>query len=643
MEALSRRGTKIALATAPVVAAAVVLGVLFGRRAGNKPTVVDAPPEDELPRSFITNSPSITPSVAVTEPRILQCPIDGKEFVLKYSNRGQRQRRLETQPHQQQQRSLTEFATWYVKDTCTGNKVLSCAPCTRISSQESASLSPVTVDSSPYSSPPSTISSSSLPPTPGSSISSSSPTEGSAEIQKVNESPYYTSAPVATPLIYDTSSYHSKTNDNNDRHLQNGVVPNAPSILIEASRECIPGDLSYVFVVEPAQNFEECCSFDAAEYVVTYDDEVIAFVGANGSSSGSNSIEQQILFGKTGIECASNSPSEIVSMKPSAKPTFEPSIKPSVTTTAKPSVVSSNAPSISSSTSPSASPSASPSYPPSQSPTSSPIAPLPTISPTLPPTSKSPTASPTKGEKVETPQIKPTPIPSLRPTCKFDQNFNLCIAVDMSGSICSNDSGCIGCPSDTCRNEFVTEGTCCNNFAFVKGFASLMIQSLSKFQSDQTFSIVQFATEGQLISLMQSDSEALSTIDDLYYTGGITNHAEAIRECRRSLAASHGFQNSNSAAATPTETHQNIMMLITDGKPTTPEDDPFGAAKAEARKAKEENGVFIIPVFISPKYDGEALSFMRGLSSNDKVFDVVDFESLKTLKERLVKEISCSL
>lgn len=167
-----------------------------------------------------------------------------------------------------------------------------------------------------------------------------------------------------------------------------------------------------------------------------------------------------------------------------------------------------------------------------------------------------------------------------------------------------------------------------------------MIQSLSEFPADKTFSIVQFATEGELISLMETNYEALSTVDQLFYSGGITNHAEAISECRRSLSASHAFQQSASAATVP---HQNIMVLITDGKPTTPEDDPLGAALSQARIAKEENGLFIIPVFISPKFDGDALSFMRDLSSNDKVFDVVDFESLNTLKDRLLEEVSCSL
>eukprot|EP00984_Skeletonema_dohrnii_P000415 scaffold141_cov125-Skeletonema_dohrnii-CCMP3373.AAC.2 len=641
MDVLNRRGTRIALAViAPVIAIAVVLGVLFGRKDGSNAGGETPPPPEDVFRSSITTSPSGMPSVApiAEPPRVVQCPIGEKEFILKYSNRGnddgqrRRHRRLDTPPQQQQQqqRSLTEFSTWYVKDACTGEKIVSCIPCPSLISQASASLAPAAT----------AVTSSSLAPTPGiykvsQSSSSSPPTAGSTS-----------SSPVATTTVvhHDTSSYHIK---NNDRYLQNNeqliIVPNTQQILQEASRECIPSDLSYVFVVESTESPDECCSFDAAEYVVTFDDEVIAFVGANGSSSGSNSIEQMILFGQTGITCASGSPSNIPSEVPSVLPSVEPSMEPSEAISNDPSVVSSEVPSNLPTTS---SPSKSPSIPPT-------IPPPPTLNPTFIPTTKRPTTvSPTTRQKDEVETEAPTvtieqkqPVPSLRPTCKNDQNFNICIAVDMSGSICSNESGCIGCPSNTCRDEFVTQGTCCNNFAFVKGFASLMIQSLSNFPADKTFSIVQFATEGQLISLMETNDEALSTIDQLYYTGGITNHAEAISECRRSLSASLAFQQS-AAAASDTTTYvppKNIMVLITDGKPTTPDDDPLGAAMKQARKAREENEVFIIPVFISPRYDSDALSFMRGLSSNDKVFDVVDFESLKTLKDRLLEEVSCSL
>jgi hypothetical protein len=235
-------------------------------------------------------------------------------------------------------------------------------------------------------------------------------------------------------------------------------------------------------------------------------------------------------------------------------------------------------------------------------------------------------------KQIETPVVSP---PTLRPTCpNYDKDFNLCLAVDMSGSICSSNSGCLNCPSE-CREDFVTVETCCQGFAYIKGFASLLISSLSKFPSDKTFSIVQFANEGKLVSMMESTVEATSTIDELRYTGGITNHAEAIAACRQGLMGSLAFQQSS----TP---RKSIMMLITDGVPTTPENDPEGAALTEAMQAKED-GVFIIPVFISPRYDANAFSFMSELSSarGGEVFDVVDYESLDTLKDRLLEEVSC--
>ena len=589
---LSRRGTRIALVTAPIVALAVILGVLLGRKGGGDASDGGG---DVFVRSSMTTSPSVMPSAEATAPR-LECPTGRKEFELKYSKRkdgdggGRRRRLLEKQqPHKQQrQRSLTEFSIWYVKDACTGEKVVSCM--------------------------------------------SSCPSSSSR----------------ASPLaaVHQQSDHMMNNNHNNDRYLQNEVIPNTPSLLTEASRQCIPSDGAYVFVVESAVRPNECCGFDpTAEYVVTFDGVVVAFAGANGNSSGSSSIERKVLFGQFDTPCASNSPSETQSVTPSAFPSAKSSMKP---ITNNPSVVSSDVPSISSSSTPSSSPSIPP----------------PTMNPTFNPTTKSPTESPTKqnlfifaidredddvdsGLKTPEKEEEPPIIPTLRPTCNNDQDFNLCLAVDMSGSICSSDSmdksnsGCIGCPSDTCRDDFVTEGTCCNNFAFIKGFAKLMIQSLSNFPADKTFSVVQFSTEGRLVSLMESNLEAKSTIDELSYTGGIiTNHAEAISQCRQSLSSSLAFQQfSASAGDIP---HKSIMMLITDGVPTTLDNDQEGAATLAASQAKED-GMFIIPVFISPRFDADVLSFMSGLSSDGKVFDVMDYESLDTLKDRLLEEVSCSL
>ena len=82
-------------------------------------------------------------------------------------------------------------------------------------------------------------------------------------------------------------------------------------------------------------------------------------------------------------------------------------------------------------------------------------------------------------------------------------------------------------------------------------------------------------------------------------------------------------------------------MLITDGVSSEPGFDPEGEALAAARVAKTD-GTFIIPVFISPDNDWNARVFMSQLSSDGKVFDVTDFESLSSLKDSLITQVSCS-
>jgi len=86
---------------------------------------------------------------------------------------------------------------------------------------------------------------------------------------------------------------------------------------------------------------------------------------------------------------------------------------------------------------------------------------------------------------------------------------------------------------------------------------------------------------------------------------------------------------------------KNFIILITDGVSTEPERDPEDAAEAAATSAKND-GIFIIPVLISPRNDKNALAFMGRLSSDGKVFDVTDFDSLDNLQNGLVDQVSCS-
>jgi len=230
--------------------------------------------------------------------------------------------------------------------------------------------------------------------------------------------------------------------------------------------------------------------------------------------------------------------------------------------------------------------------------------------------------------------------PTSQRICSKERDFNLCIAVDMSGSVCNGGDGsdCLSCPgasflsalflASECRDTSVSEDTCCANFAKVKEFASIMVNLLSNFPSEKSFSIVQFATDAQLVRTLSSADDTVLTIDGLAYTGGMTNHESAIRTCQQTLPS---FD----------DDRKNFIMLITDGLSSVPEYDPEGAAEAAATEAKY-GGSFIIPVFISPDNDLSALEFMSRLSSDGIVFDVTDFDTLSSLQDRLIDQVSCS-
>lgn len=209
----------------------------------------------------------------------------------------------------------------------------------------------------------------------------------------------------------------------------------------------------------------------------------------------------------------------------------------------------------------------------------------------------------------------------------------------MSGSVCNDGDGsdCVSCPGATflstigfaseCRDTSVSEDTCCTNFAKVKEFSSIMVNSLGNFPAEKLFSVVQFATDAQLVRVLSSADDTVLTIDGLEYTGGMTNHESAIQTCQQTLP--------------PYDDRKNFIMLITDGLSSVPEFDPESAAEAAATNAKSD-GSFIIPVFISPDNDLSALEFMSRLSSDGIVFDVTNFDTLTSLQDRLIDQVSCS-
>lgn len=81
-------------------------------------------------------------------------------------------------------------------------------------------------------------------------------------------------------------------------------------------------------------------------------------------------------------------------------------------------------------------------------------------------------------------------------------DFNLCIAIDASGSVCGNFAGhCANCkPTAFCQDFGVDTDTCCSNFEKVKEFSSAVVTSLEEFSVEKSFSVVQFGTDATVES-----------------------------------------------------------------------------------------------------------------------------------------------
>ncbi|KAL7537993.1 hypothetical protein ACHAXR_008198 [Thalassiosira sp. AJA248-18] len=131
--------------------------------------------------------------------------------------------------------------------------------------------------------------------------------------------------------------------------------------------------------------------------------------------------------------------------------------------------------------------------------------------------------------------------------------------------------------------------------------------------------------------------QTILALEDLTYTGGSTNHADAINACRTSLAL---------AANTPEGDgrRKSLILLITDGDPSEPEGTPLWDAQVAATQAKSE-GAFIIPLHISQSSSlvPETASYLQSISSDGLVFDVSEFAALGSLEDRLLAQISCQV
>jgi hypothetical protein len=410
--------------------------------------------------------------------------------------------------------------------------------------------------------------------------------------------------------------------------------------VLQPTSECILLGREYSFRVFSTDDSDSCCGFDASSFVVGYDNQSYSIPD---DALIQSDLDHTMYFGKGDEPCSSDAPSS----SPSYWPTFKLTNDPSKSPTAKPTPVLTRPPST-------------------QFPTNG------------CPKHYEPLQYYAIGEQIESggivyeciayscgsygfepgkedstwwPQgwsvigtcdgtLPPTPNPTPRPTetsttCTIKSGFNLCLALDNSGSVCNKflAGECLFCqPSLFCQNlfSFLPREQCCQNYVDMVEFSKLMVYTLDNFfEADKSFSVVQFATSAQLASGLSTASETMDALDRMEFSGGATDHADAIRQCQASFDMS------------PDSNRQNFIMMITDGMPSTDYLNPDLAAEEEALYAKEA-GTYIIPIFISENYDTYADSFMTSLSSDGNVFDVNGFESLGTLADALLDTVSCS-
>jgi hypothetical protein len=215
------------------------------------------------------------------------------------------------------------------------------------------------------------------------------------------------------------------------------------------------------------------------------------------------------------------------------------------------------------------------------------------------------------------------------------EDLNVCIAIDLSGSLCNRGTGymCVDClPSPICNNDGVDLNTCCGNFHNLKEFDKLLINTLGTIPSDQSYSIVGFATNTSFVSNLEMISDAFSALDTLAYAGGVTNHAAAISSCQETLSNPD------------VDGRKNMILLISDGTPTEPKDTAEKDAIAAAKEAKQA-GSILIPMMISTDEEDDSIDtmttdYMSQISSNGLFFNA-SLLALDSLGESLLSKVVC--
>ena len=168
---------------------------------------------------------------------------------------------------------------------------------------------------------------------------------------------------------------------------------------------------------------------------------------------------------------------------------------------------------------------------------------------------------------------------------------------------------------------------CCQTFVDVKSHATFGINVLSDLPVESSYSIIQYASQAQIVQTLTSSSQALSRLGWLAYTGGLSDYAKSIELCQESL---------------PRNGRKNLIFVI-------------GGGLGDHRKASESkavaaaslakaDGAVIVPILISPgpTVHSGAMSFFQMMATEvvidaRKELSAVDRERFRDLLEDAVK------
>ena len=166
----------------------------------------------------------------------------------------------------------------------------------------------------------------------------------------------------------------------------------------------------------------------------------------------------------------------------------------------------------------------------------------------------------------------------------------------------------------------------CPNLQLVKSFVTDLITEVEGVGPNKQFSLVTFSdvSKTTTVTELTSADSALDDVSNVAYLGGWTNTGGAINACADTLADSD---------------KEKVIVLVTDGTPTTGASNPLGYAQLEAQNAMEA-GILMLPMYINT-VSKDLVNMQSFTNDPANVVEVKAFEELPDALDELLNKIGC--